>query len=130
MVFTAFAQVRVAHGAATAGVATRIEAGEHRAQVIERMAGQPKPGEPALQRGIGQRRHAVAQHDVDAAVPGVRRADLGRRVGQHDAAEALQRMRAQPHAGKAAHRQTAEHGLTDLQGVEDGHHVTAQLRPP
>ena len=82
--------------------------------------------QPARQHGVGDRGDAALLHRLDAVVPACRVRVMAGGVGQHDLAEPVGRVGAQPLADHAAHRQAAPMGLCDVEVVEDRQHVAAE----
>ncbi|MNV69110.1 hypothetical protein D3C71_1620020 [compost metagenome] len=87
-------------------------------------------GEPAGDGGIAQVDHgllAALEHGVDTGVPHLVVGDLGGGIAQGQAVQALTCMDTQPLADQASHRQADEVSLLNVQAIEQGQHVTAQL---
>lgn len=126
------AVVGVTHGGAVGGVALGGGLRQHADDGLElgRLGLGEAQGEPAGDGRIAQVTHglgAAGERGVDARVPDFRSADLGGGVAQHQTLDALRGVDGQPLAGQAAHGQAAGAGLLDVQGIQQGQHVAAQL---
>lgn len=126
------AEIGVAYRSAVGRVALRRGGREHRDDALDlrRFALGEARSEPARHRGVAQVAHgllAAFQDGIDAGVPDLVAGDLRRGVAQHQPAEPLAGVDAQPLTDQAAHGQPAEMHARQVEGIEQGKHVGAEL---
>lgn len=122
------ALVHVADGGAAGGVADGGAVEEHFADGSDEGGlGECGGREPALEDAFDDGGDAALLHGLDAGVPDFWGADAGGCVGEGEFVKAVGSVDGETHADHAAHRESAEVDAVQVEVVEEGQGVAAEL---